>query len=586
MTPRTLLRLLRTVRHLRASQLLGRCAALAGRRRPAPRLAEPDPSVTDRDSLARDFPRMPGFHCDGPDGKALVQELALGRFTHLNRTGEVGRERPDWRLGPLAEHRLWTITLHYHAWAAKLARTAASPGPDSDEASGLLAHYVGDWIEHASLRAPGARALAWNSFAIATRITCWIRAWLQLRERPTRSWAALEPRFVASLWQQAAYLERHIEWDLRGNHLLRDLVGLAWAGRFFAGADAERWLARSATLVPEQIAEQVLPDGGHFERSATYHLHVMEDLLSLALLLESDGAVEELKSAWARMAEWLAWVRHPDGFVPLFNDGGMHALCEPARMLALGSRLGLEIDPGPRSGGKLFHDTGLVVWHGEPWDVFFDVGPIGADHVPGHGHADSLTVECSFRGQRVFVDPGTFAYDDDAVRRHDRSTAPHNTVCIDGANSSEVWHIFRVGRRARPEDVHAEFSSDGFRARAAHTGYRHLPGRPVHRRRVEWRRGDALVLVDTLEGRGDHHVYGGLLVDPAWQVASHDRGWTLSCDGRRLDVRVQGEGFEPRLEVEPAVYHPDYGVEVATRRLAWRGRGAVPGRVRTEIDEG
>jgi uncharacterized heparinase superfamily protein len=388
------------------------------------------------------------------------------------------------------------------------------------------------------------------------------------------------------LWQQAAYLERHLEWDLRGNHLLRDLVGLAWAGRFFSGADAERWLTRVASLVPEQIAEQVLPDGGHFERSATYHLHVMEDLLSLALLLEPGEAAEESTLAWARMAECLAWLRHPDGHVPLFNDGGMHAQCEPTRMLALGELLGLNVDPGQRTGGKLFPDTGLVVWHGEPWDVFFDVGRIGADHVPGHGHADTLTVECSFRGRRVFVDPGSFAYDDDAKRRHDRSTVAHNTICIDGANSSEVWHTFRVGRRARPEGVRAEFSSDGFRASASHTGYRHLPGRPVHRRRVEWRRGEALVLVDALEGRGDHHVDGGFLVDPAWQVAAHDRGWTLSSEGRRLRVRVRGEGLEPRLDVEPAVYHPDYGVKVATRRLTWRARGAVRGLVRTEIDEG
>jgi len=585
MTPRTLLRLLRTVRHLRASQLWWRCVAVAGRCRPAPRLAEPDPGVIERRSLAGNFPDLPEFHRDGPSGQALVQELALGRFTHLNRSVDIGRERPDWHLGPVAEHRLWTVTLHYHAWAVELARTAASSGPEADEAGELLAHYLGDWIERCSLEASGARTLAWNSFAVATRMTSWIRAWLRLRERPPRAWAALEPRLVASLWKQAGYLERHLEWDLRGNHLLRDLVGLAWAGRFFTGPDARRWLARSAALVPEQIAEQVLPDGGHFERSATYQLHVMEDLLSLALLLEPGEAVEELRFAWARMAEWLAWLRHPDGFVPLFNDGGMHALCEPARMLALGSSLGLEIDAEPRSGGKLFQDTGLVVWHGDPWDVFFDVGRIGADHVPGHGHADSLSVECSFRGQRVFVDPGTFAYDNDAQRQHDRATPAHNTVCIDGANSSEVWHIFRVGRRAWPEDVRAEFSSRGFRASAAHTGYRHLPGRPLHRRQVEWQRGAPLILVDTLEGRADHHVQGGLLVDPAWQVASHAGGWTLSSAGRRLNVRVRGEGFEPRLEAEPAVYHPDYGVEVATRRLTWRGKGAVPGLVRTEIDE-
>ena len=38
---------------------------------------------------------------------------------------------------------------------------------------------------------------------------------------------------------------------------------------------------------------------------------------------------------------------------------------------------------------------------------------------------------------------------DDERRRYDRSTAAHNTVSIDGTDSSEVWQIFRVGRRAK-----------------------------------------------------------------------------------------------------------------------------------------
>lgn len=583
MNPRTIPRLLRTVRHLRASQWLWRCRAIVGRKWPAPRAGRSGSETRDPAAFAGDFPDVPEFHRLAPAGEALVRGLAGGRFEHLNHAFDLGRDRPDWRLGEVSSHRLWAITLHYHAWAHALAEVAAGDSDRADEAAELLAHYLSDWIERCDLRAPGARALAWNSFAIATRLSWWIRTWLLLRERRPAPWVALERRLLVSARRQAAYLHEHLEWDLRGNHLLRDLVGLAWAGRFFGGRAGERWSATARARVSEQLAEQVSGDGSHFERSPTYHIHVMEDVLSLAILLEEAEVVEELKSAWSRMADYLVWLRHPDGLVPLLNDGGMHALCEPERMLALGGRLGLEIDPSPPTGGKHFPDAGLVVWHADRWSVFFDVGEIGADHVPGHGHADTLTLECSFRGHRLFVDPGTFGYDDDEQRRYDRSTAAHNTVCIDGADSSEVWHIFRVGRRARPTDVHAEFSGHGFDATAAHTGYTHLPGRPIHRRRAAATADGVLKVVDTLEGRGLHRVAGGLLLDPAWTAEPDASGWLLAGHGQRLRVRVQGGQSRPSLSLARAPYHPDYGVEVMTQRLVWECEGTFPIEVRTEI---
>ena len=138
-------------------------------------------------------------------------------------------------------------------------------------------------------------------------------------------------------------------------------------------------------------------------------------------------------------------------------------------MLSLAARLGVKVDPAPRRGCQFFPYAGMVVRHGDPWTVFFDVGPVGPDYQPGHAHADTLALETSYRGSRLFVDPGTFAYDRDERRHYDRSTAAHNTVCIDGRDSSEVWHIFRVGRRAYPLDVRVDCGSEATTASARPT---------------------------------------------------------------------------------------------------------------------
>ncbi len=584
----------RTARHTRWSQLLCRLRYALERRRPCrPRaLARWRWDSDTPPCLRDDMPVLPVFHRPCPMGS--VARLREGEFRHLNESRHLGREQPDWLLGPIAAGRLWAVTLHYHGWAYDLAETSAAGGADAEEdrdinavlfqvvetsaaggadaeeATFLFRHYLSDWLARCPLHAPGSRALAWNSYAIATRLTWWIRSHQALGAR-LRTWGGFEREFLASLWQQAAYLHDHLEWDLRANHLLRDAVGLAWAGRFFAEEQARQWLDTATQLAVEQAREQVLADGGHFERSPMYHLHVMEDIHSLALLVEDDNARAVLRNTWEHMAETLLWLRHPDGDVPLFNDGGLHAACTPDAMLQLGLGMNVAL---PR-GGRLFPQTGMAVWHGEPWTVFFDVGAVGPDYQPGHAHADTLSLECSYRGQRLFVDPGTHSYDHDERRRYDRSTEAHNTVGIDGQDSSEVWHIFRVGRRAYPVNVEVGFSSQGMQATAAHNGYDHLPGRPRHTRRLEVNDQGCLVVTDRVGGGGCHQLRGGLLLAPGWKASAADSGWIVSCGTDKVRVSVRGS-CTLNLSQEQRPYHPEYGVELQTTRLVWQVKDGLP----------
>jgi hypothetical protein len=241
-----------------------------------------------------------------------------------------------------------------------------------------------------------------------------------------------------------------------------------------------------------------------------------------------------------------------------------------------------DLDASPREGARFFEETGLVAWHRPPWSLFFDVGPLGPDYQPGHGHADSLTIEASYGGNRLFVDPGTFGYDAGAQRAYDRSTAAHNTLCVDGLDSSEVWDIFRVGRRAKPSEVDVVCDEKTLRARAAHTGYQHLRGAPVHRREMTARESGELLIVDRVEGQGTHRVQGGLLVAPEWRVEAGESGWRLSRGDTQLVVTVESQ---PAVMIsrEDAAYHPEFGKEINTVRLAWSWQGELPLRVKTAV---
>lgn len=518
--------------------------------------------------MRRDLHPLPhsGFNSDWAQ---LMVGLSRGELSLVGSTRRLDLDAPDWRLGPQSHDRLWTITLHYHAWLEQLAGVVADGSQAKavrEQAGVLVARYLSNWIDCCTLERAGARDLVWNAYAIATRLGHWVRLHRHLSEADWQ-WGGLHNRLLESMWRQAAYLHENLEWDLRGNHLLRDAVGLAWAGRFFEGAQPRRWMETATALALEQTREQVMSDGGHFERSPMYHLQAMNDFHSLSWLLDDSQAAAGLKATAERMAACAQWLVHPDGEIALFND----AAIVPGNALAHRSATGSDA-----VGGHWLRDWGMTIWRGTRWAVFFDVGDVGPDHQPGHGHADTLSIECSYNGRRLFVDPGTFAYDLDWRRRYDRSTAAHNTVCIDDTDSSEVWQIFRLGRRARVRDVSVELRPGAMTSSASHDGYRFLPGRPKHARCVAVDDTGPLRLTDRVEGKGIHRVTGGLLLAPHWRIVECDgRGWRVVGDADRVRIDVASSS-SLMLNHSRSVYHPCFGVEQRTTRLNWRYEGPLP----------
>ena len=304
--------------------------------------------------------------------------------------------------------------------------------------------------------------------------------------------------------------------------------------------------------------------------------------LSLGLLIEDASIKALIERAWLRMAEFLAWARHPDGQIPLLNDSALNGAASPALIFERGLTHKLDVNAAPRSGLRQFNDTGLIVWHGNPWTVFLDAGAIGPDNQPGHGHADTLSVECSLHGHRLFVDPGVFHYDHDSIRLYDRSTGSHNTVMIDGMDSSEVWHIFRVGRRARPLNAAATVLRDSVEMRASHDGYDHLRGHPRHSRIVIIKE-KKLVIRDRIEGSGRHRLEGGFLLGPDWRAAGMSGGWELFHEQTRARMSITGAP-QLWLMARRRPYHPELGSEIQGTRVCWQLDTVLPAEITTTVE--
>ncbi len=302
--------------------------------------------------------------------------------------------------------------------------------------------------------------------------------------------------------------------------------------------ESDGWLRLGSSILEREVHEQLLPDGGHFERSPMYHALAVEDLLDLVNLVDAAGeAAKPLRSELAQrlpaMLRWLQALSHPDGTLVLFNDTAQGIAPANGELLRYAAALGFA--PAPGADAPLLHlrDSGYLRIAIPPVVALLDLAPIGPDYLPGHAHADTLSFELSLGSQRVIVNGGTSCYGQGPQRRHERSTAAHSTVMVDGKDSSEVWSGFRVGRRARPGV--SQVTQDGARCdvECTHDGYRHLPGRPLHRRRWSFAPG-SLTVTDSvgnprLPALARYHLAPGLKPrstgSGTWAIA--DRGRDL-----------------------------------------------------------
>ena len=366
----------------------------------------------------------------------------LPEFTFLNLTAKP----KGWNDSSL--DMLWRYNLHYFDWIT--GDNINSPAQDSN----LILQWI---VENPKGSIPG-----WDPYPTSLRIVNWVKYL-------NNNLALSAPQRLCienSLRDQLYWLSNHVEWHIMANHLMANLKALVIGNKWFGRGNA-KWMR----LYKAQIAEQILPDGGHFERSVMYHAIMFEDVLDVMKFCGDDAAW--LRPTAEKMLRYLVNMTGPDGKIAMFNDAA-NGIAKSTEWLACYAKsFGVEaptVEPFVD-----FPHTGYTRMSAGDFVLFVDSGPIGPDYQPGHAHADTLTYELYYKGRKVVTDVGTSEYRGPR-RSYERSSAAHNVVEVDGRDSSEVWSSHRVGRRARI--VTREVSPRSLFA--AYGGYGVVVGREFH----------------------------------------------------------------------------------------------------------
>jgi uncharacterized heparinase superfamily protein len=488
--------LIRTGRHLGMRQVATRAARVAERawwrvtRASAP--SAPKVQLRAYDPLWRDLPE---------DERAIERaaEIIAGRFTFLGETRARSWDAAD------ASH-LWRFHLHYFDYLRDLAIFALHR--DRAVAYATYRELVTSWIDtHTRLGGD-----AWHPYTISLRIVNWCEAAIVFRPEPD-----VAARLHESIAAQAEFLSHHLEHDVRGNHLLENARALLRAAEFFDGDAPREWRRIASKLLEREIPEQILADGGHFERAPGYHLRAMEVL--------SDCGVDV-----TRMREFLDAIVPPNGRLPLLKD---------TTSVSIATRM-----PQP---SRWLESSGYAVVRDDARGdhLIADFGRVCPDYLPAHAHADMFSYELTIGGQPVIVDSGVFEYAEGEWRTWFRSTAAHNTVEIDGRDQSEMWGSFRVGHRARVLRTSWKETPERTTIDGTHDGYAPLLHRRVitalHEPRI-W------IILDRVSGEPGHiarsfiHLHpdhAQLAFTPFGNVTvSEGSGWYSEQFGVRRENRV------------------------------------------------
>lgn len=419
--------------------------------------------------------------------------LESNTFRFLNQVEQL-TDAESWNNSSLP--KLWLYNLHYF---------------DDLNAQGVLtrSEWHHNLIKRWIAENPPGSGNGWEPYPTSLRIVNWIK-W-------TLAGNTLVELEIQNLYLQARWLSKRLEWHLLGNHLLANAKALIFAGMYFSGEEASSWLKLGRKIYEEQIPEQILADGVHFELSPMYHAIIFEDVLDVLNICKTypkkcDANFNKLLQVTAQnmLAAYQSLI-HPDGQISLFNDAAFGICTTFSQLSAYAQSLGLE-STHQASSNSLERSQDLILTHlnsagyvrleNENACALLDVGSIGPDYLPGHAHADTLSFELSVFGQRLIVNGGTSTYASSSLRNYERSTAAHSTVEVGGQNSSEVWGQFRVAKRAHPNHLFINNLHPGFEVQCSHDGYQRLSAGLTHTR--TWKMANSVLLVDDQVGFGDN----------------------------------------------------------------------------------
>jgi uncharacterized heparinase superfamily protein len=417
-----------------------------------------------------------------------AEALLRGKFKLQGETVEAGDRSIFDRPAPSAE---WREALHSFAWLPPLAAAGG------DAARTLATNLVSQWLKrHSKYSEP-----AWLPHIIARRLVTVFAHGRFILINADMLWRS---KVYVSLREQSRMLARIAGEAPEGLPRIEAAAGLALSGMCLD--DSPKRMEQGLALLEQELARQILPDGGHLSRSPEVLVHAYRYVAMVMEVLVATGQPipQGVRTAHDRMAPMLRFFRHGDGALALFNGGGETNAKMIQALLHRDDVKGQPFGYARHSGYHRLHAARTL--------VLFDCGAPPPSAFSTNAHAGCLAFELSSGAHRIVVNCGTASLAGHRVWQPAlRATAAHSTVTLADTSSATILRDGWVRRQVGPRIVHGPDAIETRRIEtekgnvvvASHDGYVHQFGVRHERELTLSPHGLALTGIDRIIPRQD-----------------------------------------------------------------------------------
>ncbi len=390
---------------------------------------------------------------------------------------------------------------------------------------------IEDWAQHSP---PMAGPLWICGQECSLRILAWsfaLHAFIHSPSTTSEHVALLASMIAAHAWRTAQTLG--YARSQRSNHLITEAVGLWTTGTLYPELrEAQVWQNLGVQLLHEAVLDQITPEGVSQQHSFNYQRMILHLLLWTLRLAEIHGAPlhEDIRARAQAAFDFMGtWIDPGSGCVPNYGsqDGSL--------ILPLASASYHDFRPLLQLGAAILDRPALKAG---PWDeaaLWFGVKPAAAEksasppsaetgyfrlgdenswamiragrYTRRPFQADQLHVDLWWQGINLARDPGTYLYNGPSPWNNGfAGSAVHNTVTIDHQDqmrrASRFLWVDWAQAAGRLYSSQNNACADRFEGE--HDGYKRIG--VTHRRIVQWLAGSGWVIVDDIEGAGEHDV--------------------------------------------------------------------------------
>lgn len=438
-----------------------------------------------------------------------------------------------------------------------------------------LIELILNWVKKNSC----AVSINWKcTMDVAIRLVNWVLAIILVKN--SRAYVKYEKNIFISIHEHIHFIYKNLENTsrIKNNHYLSNLVGLIWGSVYLQKEyrlddKTDGYLGFALSELANELREQILPSGYDYEMSTYYHAFVSE-LITNTLIMLKQNNIDFPETIEKKAKELLAASDKIGAFsnsMPLIGDQDSSRLfhlqgcfdinhCDFNDICILANVNKIFFESLNASINKTYSNW-IYLLKKNKMKCYIKCGGIGTAGKGTHDHNDHLSIALYYEGVPLIVDSGTGYYTyKTQIRNKMRSTAMHNTICINGLEQNIISNeLFKLGSNNKSECLN--YSEDFFYGKFVY-------GNGItHYRRIDLEESKLTINDKVLhcDERFDEHISVQYIVMVSLDNITTQEGKTIiHTSNGKIELEVLGKS---RISLSECEISPSYGVFVKATRI-------------------